>query len=529
MVRSWIGVLLLACASAGASERLELRYQALDLPGIPVQVIPFDLNGDARRDLALVVAYSQWVQAAFEEHSEMEGIEGLVEILTIVPSVEDRRELWTFRAEESGDWVPAGPPLELGPEVLAVQSGGPRFPLVALTDRGVSAIGPLPSGSLAIEEVLVAPPVMAASGVFLPDLEWVRDVVGDGTPDLLVPSEQGILVFRGIPEGFAEEPQVVRLPETASEDPGVVDYPLPEIRDVTGDGVPDLVWQDVDSGWKNPSVAVNRSRRDFAPPEAVSVPPPLDELEAIYFGQVDGQGGAELVLRREEAPDEDLGFREEMRLAGSPPFDYQIHHVGPDGELEEEPYTTFRAIGYTFAGATEIQLPGGLQDLEGTGRLALVSTTIDISLRRALGALATHRLTLPMDFYVTCQEPSGAFRAVPGVDLSGKFRLNLERVEVRGLPMFDGDFDGDGRTDFVQFGRGEKVTIHLGRAGCSYPVAPDLVLRLRQEAALMELIRIDDLDADGSSDLLIIQPGRRSDGIETPGVRLDIYRSGGVR
>jgi hypothetical protein len=133
-----------------------------------------------------------------------------------------------------------------------------------------------------------------------------------------------------------------------------------------------------------------------------------------------------------------------------------------------------------------------------------------------------------MDFHVWCQSEEGRFRKVNGLDLSGQFKLNLEKIEIRTLPMFQGDFDGDGRTDFVQMGRGKKVTIHRGGPDCTFPAKPDLVIALEQEIPLIEFVRIEDLDADGRSDLIVIQPGRPGDDAATSPVRLDLYLSGGA-
>ena len=74
-------------------------------------------------------------------------------------------------------------------------------------------------------------------------------------------------------------------------------------------------------------------------------------------------------------------------------------------------------------------------------------------------------------------------------------------------------------------GRGKKVTLHLGREHCSYPPTPDLELKLREEPKNLALVQVRDLDGDGLSDLLIVQPQGGSTSVESSPVRLDLYLS----
>jgi VCBS repeat protein len=146
---------------------------------------------------------------------------------------------------------------------------------------------------------------------------------------------------------------------------------------------------------------------------------------------------------------------------------------------------------------------------------------------KLLGSLATKRLTVGLDFHVWCQQPDGGFRAVKGLDLSGTFRLNLNDLRVSQLSLFSGDFDGDGRADFVQIGRGHRVTVHRGRPDCGFPAAPDLAFDLREEPRDLSLVQIRDLDGDRRSDLLVVQPkGAAEAGFAAP-VRLEVYLSSG--
>ena len=85
-------LLILLCFAAPAAARrdkLALHHTRLDLPGAPSAIVSADLDGDGVRDLAVVVAYREWNQVAIEEHAEMDDVEGLVEVLTIIPESDE--------------------------------------------------------------------------------------------------------------------------------------------------------------------------------------------------------------------------------------------------------------------------------------------------------------------------------------------------------------------------------------------------------------------------------------------------------
>ena len=551
-------VLLLSLLPTGAyaADRLRFVETSLTFPGAAVALVSADVDGDGNLDLAVFVVGSRWGEAVTWESSRMDEVEGLVEVMTVVPTLFDRRELWLYLGDGEGGLRSAGPPLEMPLSVLSLARGHGEMPLLALTDEGVAAVVWEPeatSGSLVLVPVVTDPPILTGSGAFVPGLRLTSDVDGDGTPELLLPARDGIAIYRGTPEGFAPEPAVrglapPREPGGVSGAPSLA-YPLPEVGDVTGDGQADLVWQDPTRGWRRPWVAVHRGGLVFddprpvfeSDPDAPDVADPLaslasipaepaatDEVEALHYGDLDGDGRAELVVLVMDAEPEDLGMRKSIRWAESPPGTAFVHPTQAGFAPAAASRESFRIQGYAFTGnESEFQLPGGFRDLNGDGRLDLVTLTLQISVTRLLGGLAVGRVTLPMDFHVWCQEAGGAFRPVAGLDLSGKFRLDIGDLKVRNLPSFAGDFDGDGRTDFVQLGRGTKVTIHTGDAGCAFPSRADLTLRLKKEPEHIDLVRVEDFDGDGRSDLVVTHPLPRREADVVPPTRLDLYLSGG--
>ncbi|MEM1178996.1 MAG: VCBS repeat-containing protein [Acidobacteriota bacterium] len=551
---SWPATGLCLCLSLAAvphvdaarREKLELRRTAIELPGAPAVVLPADLDGDGDRDLVIALAYTEWDQLSFEESTEMQGIEGLVEVMTIVPALTDRRELRVFLADPdaAGGFRAAGDAVPLGTDVLSFALGPANWPVVALTDRGISNLRLDAEGRPVLDPVLEGRPVLAGTGALYPELALVHDLDGDGDRDLLLPTADGLAVYPERGGLWNEAADRLRLPhdDRRARRRGFERlYPLPRVEDVTGDGLLDLGFLSHSSGWRGLSVLPGLGGGRFgAPIEPLDVDPFPDEVAVIHVGDLDGDGRAEYVTQ-ENLATEDAGMRQGMREAKRPPFRYRLYRSQADLTAVAEPYRQFEALGYTLSeGGGEggrdddneesvgVSIPGGIQDLDGDGRRDLIALTLDFSMLQAVRILTTRTISIGLDFHLHCQGEDGQFRPVPDLDLSGRFKLNLDDVRLSQLSLFNGDFNGDGRADFVQLGRGKTVSIHAGQPGCVYPKKPDLTLRLREEPRDLALVEIEDIDGDGLSDLRIVHPNKIDEPGVTPPVRLDLYLSGDV-
>ncbi|MES1241695.1 MAG: VCBS repeat-containing protein [Acidobacteriota bacterium] len=541
--------LLLALPAFAAREKLALRYLPLPLPGAPSAVVAADVDGDGLRDLAVVVAYTKWGEIEISESTKMDDVEGLTEVLTVIPSLVERREIRVFPGRPGGGFGPGSVGLPIDLSFLTVEAGPPGLPVIAMTDGGLSVLRMKPDAEghpeLSWEEVLAERSVLAGTGTFLPNLGLVRDVDGDGKADVLFPTPEGVAVYLTGASGLQTTPAArVRFPLDDLQQPGssplVRRYPLPELRDVDGDRRPDLVLLHPSGGVRGFRVLRNLGGGRFGEPLAPlgeyreSPPDDDDRPEPAWFGDLDGDGRAEYVMQEAKKVSDNAGMREEMRAAKRPQFTYRLHRSRADLTMEPAPYQQFQVEGYALGGSSdegEFRLPGGFQDLNGDGRQDLVVTTLDFSMLQAVKIMAVQRIGIGLDFHLWCQA-SGGFKPVKGLDLSGKFNLNLNNLKIGHISQFEGDFDGDGRPEFVQMGRGRAVSIHRGRLDCGYSESPDLTLQLEEEPRDLSLVQIRDLDGDALSDILVIQPQppRKTDekGVTQP-VRLDLYLSGGAR
>jgi hypothetical protein len=541
-----------APAPAASAAALDFREQSLHLPGAPAALVPADLDGDGLQDLAVVVVYTEWDQIGVEELTEMDQVEGLVEVLTIVPVLLDRREVRAFLGRPGGGLEPAGEPLPLPLSVLTLEPGPPGIPALALTDDGASALRfDREAGALVLEPLLSDPPVLAGTGSFLAGLDLVRDATGDGVEDLLLPAPDGIALYRGTGRGLAAEADSrTPLPDDPADGGGLtLDYPLPRVEDLDGDGLPDLLFRVSGRRTGQGSGGGFRVLRRlpsqggparFGPPAAVELPAaagPGDGEDAETEDLTDGSSGRRpawvgrlapagpgAAARLESLDDEDAGMRKSMAQAREPSYRVHLHPLAPDLSAAPEPAGSFRVTGYVLGDeGSDLTLPGGFQDLNGDGRTDLVTVTNDISLFKALAVLATRRLSLELGFHPYCQNPDGSLVRAPGAPLTSRLTLDLADLALRQRSLFAGDFDGDGRADFLQLGRPREIGVHRGRADCSYPERADATIRLRDELRDLALVEARDLDGDGRTDLAVTHLQRVDDPGVTPPVRLDLY------
>ena len=548
-----LAMLLMWAGPTVARERLALRHESVALPGAPSVVLATDIDHDGVQDLVVAVAYTEWDQIGIDEMTEMRGVEGLVMVMTVVPVVMDRREIRLYLGRHEGGYEETVPALPIDLSILSLDHGPPEAPVILLTDDGAAALrltGAVGERRMSIEPLLTNPPVLARSGTLIPHLGLSHDLDGDQRVDLLLPVNQGFDVYLApqlLRNGGAADRVVLPGDRTWAGERLDRYYPLPVVRDVNGDDLPDLLVPDRRRGWERFDLLLNRGRGEFSdvfsplgeadssntadqiqpemPPEETAEAAKSDGFPVVHFGDLDGDGVAEYVTE-ESLGDEDAGWRKEVKQAKRPPRRYRLHRSERHLNMATDPYESFEALGYGLdLSDSDIKLPGGFQDLDGDGRQDLVTLTLDFSLLQAVRIMTTQRIGLGLDFHVYCQDKQGRFQEVTGMDLSGKFKINLKNLQLGQLSQFEGDFDGDGRIDFLQVGRGRTVTIHRGQDGCRYPAQPDLSIKLAAPPVDLSLVQVDDLNADGLSDLMVIQPEPEPEPGVSPPVRLDLYLS----
>ena len=508
-----------------------MRHVSLELPGPPAAVVRADMNGDGLPDLVIALVYTEYDELSFEK------AEGFVQMTEIVPALFDRREIRVYLASASGSYQPAAAPLPMPPSVHSLEAGMPGAPVVAVTDAGLSALRLKQEGSqpaaLALEPILSETPVLAGVGTFLSGLEVMRDLDGDAVPDILFPAVTGPAVYLSDPARPAGGSPMSRLalPGDRSGQGHTLwrRYPLPQILDVNGDRRPDLVLVSGKGGEAVISILQGEGGGRFQTPRDTSLrclesgKQDAGQAELAWFGDLDGDGRAEALTVREDTSGDD-GLKE----AKQPRQTLSVHPLRADLSLDPKPSVEFEALGYPSGGQWPDLGRAELKDLDGDGRKDLIMVTFDFSMFQVLHVLATKRFSMDLQFHVWAQTADGRFSEVTGQDLSEKLTLDFNDFKVGRYAQFNGDFDGDGKRDFVHLGRGRNVTIHLGQTGCRYNEKPDLTLPLEEEPGDVGLVQVRDLDGDGRSDLSVIRPRPpEGPGASTP-VVLELYLSRGA-
>ncbi len=549
LLRFLLAAIAMGCVGAAPRE-LALRPLSLDLPGVPSAVVPADLDGDGNLDLLVVVAHTHWEQITEDR------VEDMVQMIEVVPALFDRREARVWLGDGKGGYRPLAEPMPLPMSVLSVEAGGPGLPALALTDEGIAAFRVKRGDgaeALTLEPLIRETPVLARSGVLLSNLGFVHDLDGDGRSDVLVPAKDGVALYLWNGSRFGSEPvQRLKLPGDVSRSGAQPSrsYPLPEVSDLDGDSLPDLLVHPAEGGSGGEALLRGSGGGRFEEartlsPRCFGLPPsrppekpndgaqrekkkkskekkePRIDGEILFVGDLDGDRSAEVVVRKEtETGDEGLKEAKEPRSV------LELHHVRAGLVVDREPYHRFDIKGYPIGGSWPDFTEGGFKDLDGDGRLDLVTVTLDFSVLQVVRVLVTKTVSIGVEFHVFAQGADGRFRGVEGLDLTEKLKFDLNNLEMGRFAQFEGDFDGDGRTDFIHLGRGKQVTIHRGQPGCRYAAKPDLAIEIAEEPRNIGLVRVMDYDGDGRSDLSVIRPlPSPEEGVTSP-IRLDLYLSG---
>jgi hypothetical protein len=327
------------------------------------------------------------------------------------------------------------------------------------------------TASLDLVPFLAEPPAFAGSKTFFSDYPFLRDVDGDGVLDAVIPTPGGIAIHPKLAEAASYR---ARLPgDVRHDDASGAErtFPIPEFLDVDGDKVRDLVVRDLSATPQRVAVARGAKEGTFgpatwinlgcleAPPRPTPTPKKKDEGDddegaseeskrVAWFGDLDGDGRAEVVTR------EGLDTKSGMKQAKKPRMRYAVYKLRPDLIVDPQPKQSFEAEGYAFSGAFQDGVDLDFLDLDGDGRKDLVTVTLDFSIFQALRVLTAKKIGIGLEFHVLSQKPDGAFAMVTDQTLDEKLRLDLDHLEISRLGQFRGDFDGDGRIDFVHLGGG---------------------------------------------------------------------------
>jgi hypothetical protein len=454
---------------------VQFAADTLRLPGRVLGVSTEDLNGDGKRDLVAVVALGR------------------------PPSV--TRKLAVF-FDHGGHYNGEpdqllDPPHGCGFVDLGDLDGDGKRALICGEGRQLVA------WRMAGDRLETTPrPVMKAASLFaiaeddeLPFFDVLRDWDGDGRAEILLPQVDGIAVYTRGADGWSRA-AILRTPSSASYmvrselyEPRIANFSMraafvvPEMvtGDYDGDGKPDLflVVEDTLAVHKGggPTVfsAVPIARHFLGvrtPEEAVR-----GAHVATAVRDLDGDGVADLIVNKISGG---LGQMKAQTAI----------YYGRKGGGYDPPSQLLQREGYSGAFS--------LADLDGDGKPELVMPHVDVGLTEMARALLAKKMLVGWEVR---KNRGRKFSVDADVAKDIDLPVDTSRLaDVDGpFPSVAGDFDGDGRADFVAAHGSDKLAIWLGDKKTLLKADPTALVHVTPSKYYQPV----DLDGDKRADLVL--------------------------
>lgn len=440
-------------------------------------VMPFDLDGDGRKDLVVLEAE--------RGHS--------------------RDVPYTLRVFHQGPagFVPlpgARAPLPLHVSLAAVGAfrGGPGLALLLPGELEVwpwrdGRFAPEAAQHLALDSLFPVP-----NGELKTGFHWLADLDGDGVDELLVPRLDGVTVVQQDAQGRLR----VRARLHVRAHARVLDWfrrsllawdlPAVSVQQVDGRGWKDVVmYQDgelsvfllddtLDGGLRAPALV-----RDLQPPQPFDPKKPWDPpMRLVSAADLNGDGHFDLIFSKNSPSDSDVNTRTEVLIYYGRP--------GTDGapiDFPPKPDQVYYTEGFS--------LPLVL-DMNADGRQDLVLVNVEIGFWNLIKALISRSVNAQAAFYLMPKD--GRYPRDPQHLHTYEVTFSLGRFSHHPIADF-GDLNGDGLPDLILSENKETLGLHWGRKGGVWASDPDAELHdwIPINGARM---RVQDLDGDGRSDLL---------------------------
>jgi len=454
---------------------------------------------------------------------------------TQASAAEDFREL-LVRLEHPVDAPPVAMHLADSEGLLAVgrQDDDWRFSVISVADGGIIASGTVPSQAffydtgdpqglghdqLCVLDESGVSVLDPASGRFqrvadfasvyhgTPSLgpaqsDFVRDVDGDAADDILAPQFEGWLLARQRDGGFDHALLKVRPRVTVYQTRISYQPRPPQIGDMDGDGLNDLVFL-VDTefvsfiqqppgrfpgdGRRDPidaPLATEKQRAQWQREDGQIDQSELEIEEVELVKDFDGDGVLDLLTDR-SISEGVFDRRSEYHLyLGRRDGSSVTYASQPDGSITSD----------------GVQFDPIVVDVDGDGRMDIATPSTRLSLTRIVGALFSGRMGVDLDVYR--MQPGGQYPDES--DYRSRFRVefDLKTGLTRYPAVAIADFDGDGSAELLLQENPDELTLYPGIA------EPTLFGDKGRTVSLVlprngQMVQARDLDGDERADLLV--------------------------
>jgi hypothetical protein len=465
----WSGVCVaLTCAADSG----HFKAERLQVPGRVVGLQADDLDADGKKDLVVVFLAGKPPRA--------------------------QRQIAVFFGAAGSPQI-LHPPANAAFIDLADIDGDGRRAIVLGDSRGLSVwrvsgnrFEPTPTSLLKVSGLLALP-----ADEDLPFFDVARDWDGDGTAEILIPILDGVAVFTRREEGWSRA-GTLRLPPQASHmvrseqyEPRLrnfaarVSYVIPELvsADYDGDGKRDLcaIYEDslqVHKGGVGSTVFSEKPSARHALGAKTEAEVTRDTAHVhSTLRDLDGDGVVDLVVNKVS------GGLQQMR-AETAVF------LGKKGGGFDPPAQVLKRDGYS--GAISIA------DLDGDGKPELVMPFVAVGLTEMARVLLSKRMRVGFEMR---KNRGRSFSVEPEATREIDFVVDTSRLaDVDGpFPSVAGDYNGDGKFDFVAMNSSDQLGVWLGGGEALMTDVPKAIIHVTPSKHFV----VTDLDGDKKSDLLI--------------------------
>lgn len=393
---------------------------------------------------------------------------------------------------------------ELPADVIGLDTGrlGARDILVFFTDSGAIHYNPFSDTS---------EPLVSFESVYnsivkdeIPRLNLFRDVNEDGLDDFVIPGFGGFTVIVQRPDGGFARPVAVHAPPVM--DMTYNDYPWYQMRamfetDMTGDGRKDLVF------WIDNAFAVYRQLdsglfSETAVRMVSNVPFEYDGVDGVSFrmGEEDQSNLTARVLYQLKDLDGD-GITDLVTLTvtSRSVFNKQTTYEVHTGRRRQDGTLTFSELPTSRIESKGIQFESEEKDLDGSGQVDMVVSSVEIGIGKIIAALITGAIKIDLDFY---KMTDGIYPDSPNATRTITSTFNLSSGDVFFPFVLIADVNGDPYADLLVQDGTDTIRIYEGEAGAGLfsRRATDFKVRLPNDA---DLVALADLNADKRQDVIL--------------------------